>query len=146
MPIVAVAAKDDNNAWKPKDPVIQVYPDRLVLVFDLQLDESSVPPVDDFEVSVDGELIDVTKVTVSGNSVTLTLARSLKEGDVVSIGFTLTNIRGMPTVGDAVVPSARVLLFESASNPDRQGFVRIINHSDEAGEIRHRGGRRLRGA
>ena len=29
----------------------------------------------------------------------------------------------------------RVLVFESAANPDRQGFVRIINHSAEAGEV-----------
>ena len=29
----------------------------------------------------------------------------------------------------------RVLLFEPSANPDRQGFVRIINHSAEAGEI-----------
>ena len=29
----------------------------------------------------------------------------------------------------------RVLLFEPSADPDRQGFVRIINHSAEAGEI-----------
>ena len=29
----------------------------------------------------------------------------------------------------------RVLVFESASNPDRRGFVRVINHSAESGEV-----------
>ena len=133
---VSVTVTDDNDVWSPKEPDIQVYADRLVLVFDLQLDESSVPPTDDFQVNVGGERIDVTKVTVSGNSVTLTLARRLLVGEQAFLSYTLANIRSMPTVGDAVVPLARVLLFESASNPDRQGFVRIINHSDEAGEVR----------
>ena len=30
----------------------------------------------------------------------------------------------------------RVLLFESAANPVRQGFLRVINHSRESGEVR----------
>ena len=30
----------------------------------------------------------------------------------------------------------RVLLFESATNPARQGFLRVINHSRESGEVR----------
>ena len=30
----------------------------------------------------------------------------------------------------------RVLLFESAANPARQGFLRVINHSPESGEVR----------
>ena len=137
MPVVAVAAKDDNNAWKPSFVRVESEDGKLVMVYDTQLDESSVPAPEDFEVEVNDEVLDVVSVVVSGNKVKLTLERDVFSG-VVSIRYSPGDnpIRGVPEVGGTADPLARVLLFESAANPDRQGFVRIINHSDEAGEVR----------
>jgi len=136
MPTVAVTASDDNDAWKPNYLRIEARDGNLVLVYDRRLDESSVPAPGDFEVTVNDEVLDVESVAVSGTRVTLTLERAVVSGSV-SIAYTpgANPIRGVPEIGGSA-RTARVLLFESASNDDRQGFVRVINHSDGAGEVR----------
>ena len=66
-----------NVNWAPADePLGAALAGRssVELVYDSALDESSVPPVDAFAVSVDGASRAITEVTVGGHVVTLTLA------------------------------------------------------------------------
>ena len=48
-----------------------------------------------------------------------------------SSGIRIAHGRPLELFGNAVIP-----LVKSASNPNQQGFVRIINHSDRAGTVR----------
>ena len=52
------------------------------------LDENSTPAPGDFSVSVAGSARDVSSVSVSGASVTLTLASAAREGQTVTVGYT----------------------------------------------------------
>ena len=48
----------------------------------------------------------------------------------------LTNLSTEPGRGEGAAAEHRVPLFAAAANPERyEGFVRIINHSDEPGEV-----------
>lgn len=135
MPEVTVTAWDDNDAWAPRHLRLEGRDGKVVIVYDRQLDGTSVPAPGDYTVTVNGETLDVVEVEVSGVRVTLTLERDVRSGQV-TIDYTpgANPLRGVPDVGSER-GSQRVLLFESASNPDRQGFVRIINHSDEDGAV-----------
>ena len=48
---------------------------------------------------------------------------------------TMTNLSTAPPRPDAGDPVHRVPLFPPASDPFRQGFARVVNRSDEAGEV-----------
>ena len=73
-----------------------------------------VRPEDDAEVEADETL------TISGAS----------DLPVTPVLLSLTDDDDRPR------QTFRVLLFESAANPKRQGFLRVINHSAESGEVR----------
>ena len=137
MPVVAITARDDNGAWVPTAVAIEAQAgnSNVVVVYDGKLDETSLPALEDFEVRLDGEVVAVESLTVSGMRVTLTLERAPEAGQRVDVSVVRGAVRGVPEVGSET-PSEPVLLFESASNPDRQGFVRVINHSDRDGEVR----------
>ena len=52
----------------------------------------------------------------------------------VAVGVAAATILDGTGAGKAST-KGHVLLFESADHPQRQGFVRVINHSDQAGEV-----------
>ena len=60
----------------------------LVLTYDESLDEGSVPATSTFEVVVAGSSRGVTRVSVSGNEVTLTLASAVASGEEVRMSYT----------------------------------------------------------
>ena len=51
----------------------------------------------------------------------------------------VNSVGGGPAAGITATPSVprtvHVVQFESTANPSRQGFVRVVNHADEAGEV-----------
>ena len=60
----------------------------LALVYERQMDPASVPPTSAFTVKVEGSAVNVTRVAVSGQTVTLTLARSVTADHVVTVSYT----------------------------------------------------------
>ena len=60
----------------------------LVLTYDETLDAASVPAPDDFVVWVDGSPVGVNGVSVSGLTVTLTLATAVQAGQTATVGYT----------------------------------------------------------
>ena len=62
---------------------------KLTLSYDEILDGSSTPAAGDFRVTVAGERRNVTKVAVTGNTVTLALATSVVRGEAVNVSYTL---------------------------------------------------------
>ena len=73
-------------SWSPR-----VTGTQLTLTYDEALDEDSVPPGSAFTVKVDGNevsLASVNPVTISGNTVTLTLDVAVAEDDTVTVSYT----------------------------------------------------------
>ena len=60
----------------------------LVLTYDETLDAASVPAPDDFVVTVAGSPVGVNGVSVSGLTVTLTLATAVQAGQTATVGYT----------------------------------------------------------
>ena len=99
---------------------------------------------------VDVTDVDVTDVEIAGATVTLTLASEVPSGEQLTVSYTpgADPIRGVTGVEapeiSALAVTARpstpgtlhIVHFESAANRMREGFVRVINRSDEAGEVR----------
>ena len=121
--------------------------DLLTLTFNRELDGASVPAASDFEIRADGVRVGVDEVAVGGRSVTLGLVRTIAPGERITVsyvpsadpirdesGTTATTFDAVPVTKAAT--RARLLVFQSASDILRQGFVRVINHSDVAGEVR----------
>ena len=82
--------------------------DALMLTFDEALDGNSVPAASTFSVAVDGVARGVSDVSMSGNSVTLTLASAVVSGETVTVGYTaptganahpLRDVAGNPVAG-----------------------------------------------
>ena len=61
--------------------------DELVLTYDEDLDETSVPAAGDFDVFAGNSGIDVSRVTVDDDEVTLDLESSVSQGDAVDIDY-----------------------------------------------------------
>ena len=132
---------------------------RVTLVFDQLLDLSPTAEPGDFDAEIHAEIdegegswteaVEVVAVGVVADTVRVTLARVLENGEQVTISYTpgMNPIRSeggvpalaftvraaLPAPGAATTP--RALLFASTANPDRQGFVRIINHSAASGTV-----------
>ena len=153
---LAVVIVDDDIPPVPVDA--RARADRLTLHFDRMLDDSSVPEPNAFDVQVDdgggsgagtARPADVSDVAVTTSIVQLTLTRAVQPGEGVVVTYTPGNRRirsagridargftiraSLPASGGEL--RGRVPLFESAANADRQGFVRVINHSDVAGRV-----------
>ena len=82
--------------------------DALTLTFDEALDGNSVPAASAFSVAVDGTARGVSGVSMSGSSVTLTLASAVVSGEAVMVGYTaptgtnahpLRDVAGNPVAG-----------------------------------------------
>ena len=71
--------------------------DALTLTFGEPLDGGSVPAPSAFSATVDGAARGVSDVSMSGNSVTLTLASAVVSGETVTVGYTVpTGANGRP--------------------------------------------------
>ena len=79
------------------------------ITYDADLDESSVPSVGAFSVSVDGASRTISGVTVAGRVVTLTLASPITSAQTITVSYTA------PTAADA----ARI---ESTNGEAAEGF------------------------
>ena len=82
--------------------------DALTLTFDEALDGNSVPDASAFSVAVDGTARGVSGVSMSGSSVTLTLASAVVSDEAVTVGYTapaganahpLRDVAGNPVAG-----------------------------------------------
>ena len=94
--------------------------------------------------------IEVLEVEVAGATVVLTLAREVSPEERPSVSYTpgthpLRDMTGAVAPAFSPVPVtvspsgprvSSVDLFPSSANAMRQGFVRVVNHDDEPGELR----------
>ncbi len=118
-----------------------------------QIDLSWYTPVDSvvtgyrIEYSGDGSAPWAVLVADTRNTATSYSDEGLSRGTTRHYRVFAINARGTSgasntdsaTTDAAITPSGprtvHVAQFESTANPSRQGFVRVINHSDEAGEV-----------
>ena len=124
----------------------------LTLAWNEVLDETSTPAAADFEVSAaDGATRTAAEVFVADAAVTLAIEPAAEAGETLTLGYTpgtqpIQDLAGNPAAafsGEAVrnvtgattAAPPRVPLMAPASHPHRQGFVRVVNHSAEAGEV-----------
>ena len=96
------------------------------------------------------EQVDVIEVQVAGAAVALTLSRAVQSGERLTVSYTpgenpIRSVTGVEAPRISEVPvearssgprTLHIGLFQSMANPMRQGFVRVINRTDEAGEVR----------
>ena len=108
---VTVTVEDDDNT-APTLSSATVDGTSLVLTYDENLDSSSTPAANDFTVTVAGSAVAVTGVSVSGMTVTLTLASAVSAGDAVSLSYTA----GTNPIQDAFRKGAADLTSESVTN------------------------------
>ena len=109
----------------------------------LSVSGSGDPDAVDFEVVADFGIV-IAAGALSGTR-TFTLVPEDDAADETDETVTVSGSSDLPVTPATVVledddqaPQQvfRVLLFESASNPWRQGFLRVINHSQESGPVR----------
>ncbi len=86
VPTVELTIVDRN---KPRVDGATIDGDSLVLTYDQDLDENSVPAPGDFAVTVAGSSVTVSDVSISGKKVTLTLATAAAFGDEAAISYTV---------------------------------------------------------
>ena len=79
--------------------------DTVELIYDQDLDESSIPAVDAFTVTADGADQTISSVTIAGPKVILTLASPITSAQVITVTYTEPAANGDPrietTAGDA---------------------------------------------
>ena len=138
---VAVTIVDDDTGSVPQVGRSRVRGETVSIVFDQGLDQSSVPWTSDFAVDMEGEGIAVERIDVLAVDVAedvVTLARAVEPGERPAVTYTpgtypIRSVARIDALGFTVHPvppaasagTARsVLLFESAADPARQGFVR----------------------
>ena len=100
----------------------------LVLTYDEDLDEGSVPPRDAFTVSVAGAaraLAANDPVDVSGKTVTLTLATAAEHGQTVTVTYTVPTGTDPKPIRDVAQNNAAALAGQAVTNetPDIAGPV-----------------------
>ena len=88
------SSRDDEEPTQEEDatpPLLSsayVYFANMTLTFDEALDATSIPATSAFSVNVDGSPLDVSGVSVSGNTVRLGLAWWTEAGQTVTLGYT----------------------------------------------------------
>ncbi len=110
----------------------------LVLTYDEDLDEDSVPAASDFTVTVAGSSVAVSGVEISGKAVTLTLAARAPYGDTVSLSYTVpasnpiqdvdgNNVMGLSgqTVTNITTTTAVALSVDPASVDEDAGATTV---------------------
>ena len=86
---VSYSIAAESTSIAPSLSLGSVNGNTLVLTFNSNLDEGSVPGAGDFEVYVEGTRRDVTAVSVSATKVTLTLASPVSNGETVTVNYTV---------------------------------------------------------
>ena len=84
--------------------------------FDEALDASGSPASDAFSVAVDGTAREVSGVSVSGSSVTLTLASAVVSGEAVMVGYTVPTGASASPLKDAAGNPVASFTGESVTN------------------------------
>ncbi len=85
----------------------------LVLTYDEDLDDSSVPAANAYAVTVDGSDRTVSSVAISGKRVTLTLATAVTSGQTVTVSYT---VPGTNPVQDAAGIDAAALISHTVTS------------------------------
>ena len=86
---------------RPQLAAAAVDGDTLTLTWNEALDEGSTPPTHAFDVLVGGALRGVTAVSVSGSTVTLTLAPAVAPGNTVTVRYLVTSTSLAARIKDA---------------------------------------------
>ena len=86
---------------RPELAAAAVDGDTLTLTWNEALDEGSTPPTHAFDVLVGGALREVTEVSVSGSTVTLTLAPAVAPGNTVTVRYLVTSTSLAARIKDA---------------------------------------------
>ena len=86
---------------RPELAAAAVDGDTLTLTWNEALDEGSTPPTHAFDVLVGGALRGVTEVSVSGSTVTLTLAPAVAPGNAVTVRYLVTSTSLAARIKDA---------------------------------------------
>ena len=99
---------------------------RIVLTLGEPLDSSPKPAPEDFTVTVDGTPRDVTAVSVSGSTVTLTLDSAVSAGEAVAITYAGTGPHPIRDAAQNTAPtlSSRAVRDQTANVCDRTAQVR----------------------
>ena len=84
----------------------------LVLTYDEALDGGSTPAPGDFVVMADGTTITVNGVSITGSTVTLTLATAVEAGQTVTLAYT----PGANPIQDTTGADAATLSAQAATN------------------------------
>ncbi len=105
---------------------LNAFGNRIVLTFRESLDVSPKPAPEDFTVTVDGTPRDVTAVSVSGNTVTLTLDSAVNAGEAVAITYAGTGTHPIRDAAQNTAPalSSRAVRDQTANVCDRTAQVR----------------------
>ena len=122
---VAIVEIVDNDGDAPPDVIppqlTEVTPsgNTLVLTYDETLDDESIPAPSDYVVWADGNQVDVSGVSVSGATVTLTLATAVEAGQTAMVGYTPgTNPIQDAAGNDAAPLTANPVTDTPDSDPD----------------------------
>ena len=82
----------NDSGPRPSPPEVDGMPyvdgNQLVITYNEDLDTDSNPPTSTFRVSVDSTPVGVTRVGISGMTVSLTLASATYEGQTVTVSYT----------------------------------------------------------
>ena len=101
---LAVTVSEAGDVTAPSLSTASVNGASLVLTYDENLDESSVPGSGAFAVTVKGtgvSLADTNPVVIAGSAVTLTLASAVAAGDVVTVSYTAPTGQDAKPIRDA---------------------------------------------
>jgi uncharacterized repeat protein (TIGR02059 family) len=80
-------------------------PSLLTMIYDLNLSGSYVPATSSFKVTVNGQSVTINKVSVTGSKVLLTLANSVKFGDVLTVSYTKSATNQLQTAWGGIAES-----------------------------------------
>ncbi len=105
---------------RPQLAAAAVDGDTLTLTWNEALDEGSTPPTHAFDVVVGGALRGVTAVSVSGSTVTLTLAPAVAPGNTVTVRYMVTSTSLAARIKDA------------AGNPAKEFFSGEVTNNTSA--------------
>ena len=150
-----VTIADDDPRTAPALSSTNVDGDRLTLTYDQNLDVSSVPAPEDFEISVDSpdamsasgagstgllagspsaERIDVNEVQIAGATVVLTLARQVPVGERLTVSYTPGE---NPVRSESGIEAPAISALSVAARPSGPRTVHVALFSSTASAMRH---------
>ena len=137
VPITANATVTFTSAGSPPTLVTATATgSTLILTYDQTLDGTSVPPVTDFSVLQNATLQGTpTGVTVSGTTVTISLASPVVSGDVVTVSYSGTAIKNLTGQSAATLTNAPVTVGGTSPTPTGPVVCKSPNRLDNTGKI-----------